>query len=139
MALLGGGNHAEKVAFAQDHAMVQQNVEGRGDVKIEIRQREACQELARRELHRLLAQWKVDYALLRGREGVCGMPADIRQRISNTFLHIPKRLVRILRGWGFLSKYASNCAPSRIAGIADLSAEGEHIRIKRRRVQRGRR
>jgi hypothetical protein len=29
-------------------------------VKIEIRQREACQELARRELHRLLAQWKVD-------------------------------------------------------------------------------
>src|SRR5260370_23616281 len=75
---LGGGNRAEKVAFAQDHTIVPQNVVGRGDVKIEIRQREACQVLAWRELHRLLAQWKVDYALLCGPEGVCGMPADIR-------------------------------------------------------------
>src|SRR5262245_55943648 len=70
MALPGGGDHPRKVTFAQDHAIVPQDVVGRGDVKIGTRQREARQELARREFRRLPAQRKIDYALLCGPEGV---------------------------------------------------------------------
>jgi hypothetical protein len=54
----------------------------------------------------------------------------------NTFLHFPKRLVRILGGWGLLAKYASSRALSRITGRADLSGKGEHIGIESRREER---
>ena len=130
------GDLAEKVTFAQDHAIVPQNVVGRGDVKIEIRQREPCQVFARCELHRLFAQREIDYSLLGAPEGVCGMPADIGRRLLNTFLHFPKRFVRILRVWGLLAKYASSRALSRITGCANLSGKGKHIGIESRREER---
>src|SRR4030095_11904396 len=64
------------------------------------------------------------------------MPADICRRPLNTFLHFPKRLIRILRGWGFLAKQASSRALSRVTGGADLPRKGEHVRIEPRREER---
>src|SRR5262249_44603295 len=72
---------------------------------------------------------------LRGPEGVCGMPADIRRRLLNTFLHFPKCLVRILRGGRFLAEHPNRRALSRVTGAADLSGKGEHVGIESRREQ----